>query len=697
MANMKQAKSPRLDMGDSASKRQEIKNYFIQTYETDEQVYSQLISPEAFYHRGDPLRHIILFYYGHTASFYINKLFISKLIDKRIDPNLESIFAIGVDEMSWDDLNNEHYDWPDFNTVKDYRKKVKELVLNLIDTLPLDMPITQESPMWIILMGIEHERIHIETSSVLLRQLPLELMKPNSFGSICSISGKVPQNEMIEVKGGKILLGKGNDNSYYGWDNEYGHLEEIVEDFKASKYLISNQEFLEFIADAGYQNQKYWTEEGWNWKIYKDATMPLFWRYQDGKYSLRLVTEEIDMPWDWPVEVNYLEAKAYCNWKSAKDNKKYRLPSEAEWQQIYRNTATDKLIEKDNIPANINMEHFSSSCPVNMFKMGDFYDIIGNVWQWTESPITGFPGFKVHPIYDDFSTPTFDGKHNLLMGGSWTSSGNELRPSARYAFRRHFYQYAGIRLIESESEPKIQIADYEYDKDVIKACDRNWASKENFDRQLAKICFELCGKDENLKVIDLNADTGRLAFELATIYQNVTALDFTARMIKVAIQLREQGYMRYVSKDEGDIQHFNEVVLDEYGLGKNKDKISFMQIDPMNIKPIYKDYDIAIFSNGLKELSNPKLFLSKIHERLNPKAFLIIASDYEWDENFTTKDNWLGGYKKDGESMLSLDGIKECLDGKFDLIKIQEANQEIHISSRIKQTHQMQISIWRLK
>ena len=59
------------------------------------------------------------------------------------------------------------------------------------------------------------------------------------------------------------------------------------------------------------------------------------------------------------------------------------------------------------------------------FRFGDFYDVIGNVWQWTETPITGFKGFEVHPYYDDFSTPTFDAKHNLIKGGSWISTGNE--------------------------------------------------------------------------------------------------------------------------------------------------------------------------------------------------------------------------------------------------------------------------------
>lgn len=94
--------------------------------------------------------------------------------------------------------------------------------------------------------------------------------------------------------------------------------------------------------------------------------------------------------------------------------------------------------------------------------------MLGNAWQWTETPIDGFAGFKVHPLYDDFSTPTFDGKHNLIKGGSWISTGNEAVMHSRYAFRRHFFQHAGFRYIESTSAkvPLDPVASYEMDANI---------------------------------------------------------------------------------------------------------------------------------------------------------------------------------------------------------------------------------------
>lgn len=520
-----------LQQGTATEKRNEIRNYFLKTWEVDEKLYTQLKSDDVFYHRGDPLRHVLLFYLGHTAVFYINKLMLAKIIDTRINPEFESIFAIGVDEMSWDDLNEKHYNWPSVDAVREYRDKAKEVVLKVIDEVPLSMPVTWRDPFWIILMGIEHERIHLETSSVLIRQLPLNEVVSGRFGKICDTTGEAPENDMIPVSGSVVVMGKPEDHRFYGWDNEYGKYEERVDDFRASKYLISNGEYLKFIQDGGYRTPEYWTEEGWQWRTFKEAEMPLFWRKYGENYKLRLVAEEIPMPWNWPVEVNCLEAKAYANWKSRITGKKFRLPTEAEWLRLHETTGLKDADEWQQAPGNINLEYYTSPCPVDMFKQGDFYDIVGNVWQWTETPITGYPGFKVHALYDDFSTPTFDGKHNLIKGGSWISTGNEATIHARYAFRRHFYQHAGIRLVESDTPLTIVSNEYETDAEVTLSCETNWGDQFTnapvFSFVLAKLVKEVAGERADLRVLDLNADTGRLAFELAQSYNDVTALDFT--------------------------------------------------------------------------------------------------------------------------------------------------------------------------
>lgn len=691
-----------LRSGTPDEKRSAIREYFLKTWTIDELLYTQLKSDEVFYHRGDPLRHIILFYLGHTAAFFINKLMLAKVIKQRVNARFESIFAIGVDEMSWDDLDNNHYDWPPVSDVRDYRDQVKKVVLDVIDSVPLEIPIIMDSPFWIVMMGIEHERIHLETSSVLIRQLPLDEVTPNFIEEQYNKSGEPPKNELVDVKGAVMKLGKPMEHPFYGWDNEYGNYSEQVEDFKAAKFLTSNREFLEFIEDNGYETKSYWTEEGWKWRNFKHAQMPLFWRLQGNEYRLRLVINEIPMPWNWPVEVNYLEAKAFCNWKSDKTGKNYRLPTEVEWYRLHKVSGLKDVMEWESAPGNINLEYYLSPCPVDKFQQGDFYDVIGNVWQWTETPITGFPGFKVHSMYDDFSTPTFDGKHNLIKGGSWISTGNEATLHARYAFRRHFYQHAGFRYIESDAVLNIQSADYESDEEITISCETNWgggnAHEPNFQKKLADIVHSVMNDNKNACILDLNADTGRLAFELAHYYDDVTALDFTVRMIRMAIQLQEQGYMRYTMKDEGELVFYREVVLSDFGLDKTKDNVLFMQGDAMNLNPNFTNYDLIVMPLLLEELRDPIGFLMNIHERLKENGYLVIASTYEWNLSVTPRENWPGGFKQDGEPATSFEGIKALLDPQFHLISINnELDLTLKKSSRITESRKVQVTIWKRK
>ncbi|MCH2388670.1 MAG: hypothetical protein MK240_10745, partial [Opitutales bacterium] len=98
----------RLNQGDPNTKRQEIRRYFNETFDAYETLFETLLVHDAYYRRADPLRHPLIFYYGHTATFFTNKLVLGKFLSQRINPKFESQFAIGVDEMSWDDLNEAH-------------------------------------------------------------------------------------------------------------------------------------------------------------------------------------------------------------------------------------------------------------------------------------------------------------------------------------------------------------------------------------------------------------------------------------------------------------------------------------------------------------------------------------------------------------------------------------------------------------
>ena len=99
--------------------------------------------------------------------------------------------------------------------MRKYRAEVKELITNLIMTLPLKEQITQDDAMWIILMGIEHERIHIETSSVLHRQMPIEFIKQTEQFPICNVDNKVVQNCLVDIQLRNLRLGKDKEHHLY--------------------------------------------------------------------------------------------------------------------------------------------------------------------------------------------------------------------------------------------------------------------------------------------------------------------------------------------------------------------------------------------------------------------------------------------------------------------------------------------------
>lgn len=689
-----------LDGLDIEAKREEIRAYFHNTYDIFEKIFEVLKSDEIFYQKSEPTRHPMIFYFGHTATFFINKLVYMKIIKERINSEFESIFAVGVDEMEWDDLESSRYKWPKVEDVREYRKKVRSLVDGLISSLPLTLPITQESPMWIILMGIEHERIHIETSLVLHRQMPLKNVKEVREFNICPHSSEAVKNEMIKIEGANVVLGKDKSHNLYGWDNEYGKYSQYVDDFKTSKYLVSNGEFMEFVKDGGYENEEFWDDEGRKFLKISGAKHPTFWVFENGKFRYRTLCKLIDMPLDWPVDVNALEAEAFCRYKSKKDGVFYSLPSEAEYRLIYDYAGLRDIPDFHESRANLNFYHYFSSCPVNEFGFNGIYDVVGNVWQWSRTPIFGFEGFEVHPAYDDFSVPTYDNRHALILGSSWASSGNLIMKHSRYAFRKHFPQNAGFRYVVSNSDIKIEQDVYESDELVSQYCEFQYGDAylgvKNFAIECAKIASKFV--KNYTKALDMGCATGRTTFELAKSFNKVEGIDFSARFIGVGVKLKNEGYIAFSSKTEGDLVQKKRVSIEELGYEKVKEKVSFWQGDACNLKPNFNSYDLILATNLIDRLYNPKLFLESVHNRLNNEGVLILTSPYTWQESSTKKEFWLGGYRDEsGKEVKTIDTLKAILGKNFELLHVEDREFVIKETARKFQHSVAEVSVWRKK
>ncbi|ENW29718.1 5-histidylcysteine sulfoxide synthase [Acinetobacter lwoffii] len=691
--------TPALDFADEQTARHCLREYFLNTFDTYEQLFECLKHEDAFFIKPITLRHPLIFYFAHTATFFVNKLLLSKLISERVNPHFESIFAIGVDEMSWDDLDEVHYDWPAVQEVRDYRHQVRALILNILEHAPLTLPLNWQNPWWTIIMGIEHERIHLETSSVLIRQHALEHVRQHPQWRANIITGMAPDNILLDVPEGKVHLQKDFNHPFYGWDNEYGRHEAEVAAFAASKYLVSNQEFLAFVEADGYQTEHYWNEEGLGWLQFSQAAHPCFWRKTELGWSLRLMLEEVPMPWDWPVEVNYHEAKAFCQWKSQQLEKTIRLPTEDEWYRLYAVSDLDPDLPSPP-QANIELKYGTSSCPVDHFKQGDFYDIQGNVWQWTETPIYPFQGFQVHPFYDDFSTPTFDGRHNLMKGGSWISAGNEALYSSRYAFRRHFFQHAGFRYVASDQALQHFPSNYESDQLVSQYLEFQYGDEyfgvANFAKTLVHLAQPYFQQTPCHRALDIGCATGRASFELARYFDQVTGLDFSARFIQQAVYLAQGDKVHYQLPLEGELNEEKSCSLKDVILDQVASKTEFFQADACNLKAHFSGYDFILAANLIDRLHHPKDFLLQIHKRINIGGILMLSSPYTWLEEHTARSEWLGGFQQDGENITTLAGISNILTQHFELVaEPQDVPFVIRETARKYQHTLSQVTIWK--
>ena len=445
--------------------REDVLDYFNNSWTLTELLFQGLKTEEVYkrppYHG---LRHPLIFYYGHPAVLYLNKLRIAGLCANSVNPYLEKILETGVDEMSWDDMSKNEMEWPDVKVIHEYRKSIYAIIVNLIQTHPdLDFlghkkDFLQNSPWWALWLGMEHEKIHFETSSVLIRELPIELVETPKFWAPIHPSrndNSIINYEWIKSPGQNVQLGKPLETQTFGWDNEFGKKSVKITEFQYSKFQITNRDYFKFVASGAYILDSYWREEGAAWRKFRNTKRPTFWvgvgPEGSHDYELRTIFEIIPMPWNWPVEVNFHEAVAFTNWKMEQDknNLHYRLLTEAEFNSL-RGDGPDEVLQINHFNIDQNNSklksnfNFTWSTPKNVTD-----ELSGNTWHWLEDQFGPFEEFKHHAYYDDFSSPCFDGKHQMILGGSFISTGLEASKYARFHFRPHFNQHSGFRIAAS--------------------------------------------------------------------------------------------------------------------------------------------------------------------------------------------------------------------------------------------------------
>ncbi|MBL4848922.1 MAG: 5-histidylcysteine sulfoxide synthase [Planctomycetes bacterium] len=724
--------------------RDEVRDYFDNTWTLTEVLFSGLRCEEALYTAPyHQLRHPLVFYYAHPAALYVNKLRVAGLITDPIDPFYETLFETGVDEMSWDDMSKNETSWPSLAEASAYRKRVYGIVLGLIDSHPGlatgHEPIGWEHPLWVLFLGFEHERIHIETSLVLIRELPSSwLERPKHWPADAprgepSATPPARTLEWLEVVGGEAALGKPRDYPSYGWDNEYGEDSRPVEPFAISKTLVSNGEFHAFVVAGGYRSERLWTPEGWGWRTFRNVKWPTFWVSAGpaglNEFKLRAPFETIEMPWAWPAVVNYHEAKAYAQWLAEQDGQEqsYRLPTEAEYALLRAEKGTsdlDPVMLEDGLAfrtrgQNLNLA-YGSEGPVDLDPSPGAHDLVGNVWRWCEDDFHPFPGSQVHPYYDDFSSPCYDGEHTMILGGSFSSTGDLASVFSRFHFRPHFFQHAGFHLVRDASgdesggavrlggargqadkyertEVLAQYLELHYGTPIQAMPYKFARAATEFPRRCADLVLETANTlgIELKKALDIGCAVGRSSFELARGCPDVTGIDLSAAFVETCWHLQAEGKLDYQARAEGDLREDRQALVAEE---IDRNRVTFRRADAMGLPPEFEGFCAVLIANVFCRLPSPGACLCRLggaRGLVRPGGLLVATSPYSWHPDFTPREVWLGGRVKDGVEVLGKEGLREFLDPEFEFVSEQDMPFVIRDHVRKYELVFAHASVWR--
>jgi ergothioneine biosynthesis protein EgtB len=416
-----------------------------------------IVKPEFLYERPIRERHRIVFYVGHLEAFDRN-LFDQRVCDlPAFAPDLDQLFAFGIDPVDDGFPTDQPGDWPSLDTVRAYasraRQQIDEALCGLADAAEFDRDGARaEASEQLLNVAIEHRLMHAETLAYMLHQLPLAHKVTDLRETVVTHPERRDAvSSMVGVPSGSAVLGMSRDAGQFGWDNEFGEMRIDVPAFEIDRHMVTNGAFLEFIEAGGYREPKWWSEKDWAWKEAEQIEHPACWSWHEASvktsdkangnasgWMLRTMFDEVPLPLDWPVYVSHAEASAYARWAGK------ALPTEAQWQRAAQGAP---LAASGNFDFRSWDPKPVDAYPENVSAFG-VEGQFGNGWEWTSTVFDALPGFEAFPFYLGYSANFFDGQHYVLKGGSARTAQCMLRPAFRNWFQpRYQYVYAGFRCV----------------------------------------------------------------------------------------------------------------------------------------------------------------------------------------------------------------------------------------------------------
>jgi len=342
---------------------------------------------------------------GHTTWFFetfILKPYAVKYVE--FDENYNYVFnsyyeSIGARVIRTDRGNLSR---PTVLDVYKYRAYVDEAMGNFLSCE------VNDEVKELLELGLNHEQQHQELLcydiKYILGHNPLfptyspENIEANLLGD---------ETGFVAIKEGVYEIGYAGKD--FCFDNELGRHKVYINDFQISKSLVTNAEYLEFIAQGGYQDFRFWHSEAWDWVRNHNIIAPLYWHQLDGEWLRYDLNGLNPIKMDEPVcHISFYEASAFAAFKEM------RLPTEFEWEV--------------------------ASSELNW----------GKLWEWTESAYLPYPNFLKAPGAIGEYNGKFMVNQKVLRGASVATSPGHQRCTYRNFFHPHLrWMYSGIRLVKS--------------------------------------------------------------------------------------------------------------------------------------------------------------------------------------------------------------------------------------------------------
>ncbi|MBI4983808.1 MAG: ergothioneine biosynthesis protein EgtB [Rhodocyclales bacterium] len=309
---------------------------------------------------------------------------------------------------------------PSLRRVLDYRDAVDARMQRLLARRELD-PAAAE----LTLLGLHHEQQHQELLLTDVKHLFAQSPLQPAYRAVDLPVAAAPPLTWHAYAGGVARIG--HDGAGFCYDNETPRHAVYLHDFRLASRLVTNGEYLDFIAAGGYADPRFWLAEGWDWMVAQGRRQPCYWRDQ-GRAEFTLAgTVPLD-PARPVVHVSYYEADAYARWAGA------RLPTEAEWEH-----AAAQCVPHGHF-ADADVFH-PAAAPAGLAQL------FGDAWEWTQSSYAPYPGFRPAPGAVGEYNGKFMVNQYVLRGGSCATPAAHVRASYRNFFpAAACWQFSGIRL-----------------------------------------------------------------------------------------------------------------------------------------------------------------------------------------------------------------------------------------------------------